>query len=91
MILDKRRYRVSTVRMTPAEFTEAITSEVRAEMGRQRKSQSDMAKALEINPATARRRLNGESPFDTAELFKVALWLGVDVENFYPRATQVPA
>lgn len=70
-----------------AEFAGAVSAEVRAEMARQRKTQADLATALGINPATAARRLNAERPFDTEELFRVAAWLSVPVEQFYPRAT----
>lgn len=75
--------------MTPPEFAEAIAAEVRAEMGRQRKTKVDLARALDITPATAARRLDTTAPFDTVELYKVALWLDVPPEQFYPRA--VPA
>lgn len=78
--------------MTPPEptealaaFTEAIAAEVRAEMARQRKTQADLAAALGINPATAGKRLNCTAPFNTVELYKVAVWLGVPPEQFYPR------
>lgn len=71
--------------MTPPEFAEAIATEVRAEMGRQRKTQADLAAALGITPYTAGRRLKATPPFDTIELYKVAEWLAVPVEQFYPR------
>lgn len=73
--------------MTPTQFSEAIATEVRAEMGRQRKTQADLARALGITPATAARRLDTTAPFDTVELGNVALWLGVPPEHFYPRTT----
>lgn len=69
------------------EFAEAIATEVRAEMGRQRKTQADLARALGITPVTAARRLDTSAPFDTYELGKVAIWLGVPPQQFYPRET----
>lgn len=77
--------------MTPTEYAEAIGAEVRAEMARQRKTQAELAAALDITPGTASKRLNGTAPFDTADLFRVAVWLGVRPEHFYPRANEVPA
>jgi len=77
--------------MTPPEFAEAIATEVRAEMGRQRKTQADLATALNITAATAARRLECRPPFDTIELYRVAVWLGVPVEQFYPASTGVVA
>lgn len=73
--------------MTPPEFAfaEAIATEVRAEMGRQRKTQADLARALGITATTAARRLDTTAPFDTVELGQVAIWLGVPPESFYPR------
>lgn len=73
--------------MTPPEFAAAIATEVRAEMGRQRKSQADLARALGITAATAARRLDCTAPFDTKELATVAAWLGVPPESFYPRVS----
>jgi transcriptional regulator with XRE-family HTH domain len=77
--------------MTPSEFAETIAAEVRAEMGRQRKTQADLSRALGITAATAARRLDTTAPFDTVELSKVAIWLGVPPEQFYPRTTDVVA
>lgn len=77
--------------MTPPEYAAAVAVEIRAEMGRQKKSQADLARALDITPATAARRLSGEAPLDLAELMQVALWLGVPVDQFAPRLGEVSA
>jgi len=69
-----------------APTTEAVASEVRAEMGRQRKTQADLAGVLGIYTATAGRRLDGSVPFDVVELATVARWLGVKASEIMARA-----
>lgn len=72
--------------MTPAEYNEAVAAEVRAELGRHRKSASDLARALKISPQSIGRRLNGDQPFDVIELASIAAWLGIDVQRLMPVA-----
>lgn len=67
--------------MTPTEYANAVAAEVRAEMGRQRKTQADLAKALGFTAATAARRLDGGTPFDVIELAVVANWLGIEIHQ----------
>lgn len=71
--------------MTPTEYAAATGAAVRAELARRRKSQSDMAKVLSITPATARKRLSGESPLNVAELARIANWLQVPVSTLRPQ------
>ena len=68
--------------MTPQQYADAVAGEVRAEMGKQRKTQAELAKVLGMTTATAGRRLSAEVPFDVIELVSVSEWLGVDVERF---------
>lgn len=72
--------------MTPSDYVQAVAAEVRAEMGRQRKTQAELAKTLDITAATAARRLDGSVPFDVLELLTVARWLGVSTEQLLPSA-----
>lgn len=67
--------------MTPDQYAEAIGSEVRAELARQRKTQAELASTLGITSATAARRLSGASPFDVSELATVANWLGIPLSR----------
>jgi transcriptional regulator with XRE-family HTH domain len=69
---------VQTVR----EPHELVAAEVRAEMARQRMSQTRLAEALGVTQASVSRRLVGEVPFDIQELYKVAEFLGVPVAQF---------
>jgi predicted transcriptional regulator len=57
---------------------EAIASEVRSLMGRRRVSQTALARLLGISQSALSRRLVGEQPFDTDELFVIARHLGVE-------------
>lgn len=61
-----------------------VATEVRAEMGRQFKSQSDLAELLEIDQGSASLRLRGLRSFRTEELVAIAEWLGVPVAQFLP-------
>jgi transcriptional regulator with XRE-family HTH domain len=70
--------------MTPQQYAENVATEVRAEMGRQRKTQAELAQALGITAATAGRRLSGEVPFDLIEIAQAAVWLGVEPTRFTP-------
>lgn len=78
-------------RTPPQGFAEAIASEVRAEMARQRKTQGDLADALGISRPTAAKRLNAVQPFDASELYVVATWLGVPPSQFWPADDGIPA
>ncbi|GAA0189641.1 hypothetical protein GCM10008944_01250 [Cytobacillus oceanisediminis] len=73
--------------MTNHSTAEAVASEVRAHMARQRKTQGDLAQALGIGEHTAGRRLRAEIPFDVIELEQIALWLDVPVADLWPAAT----
>lgn len=77
--------------MSPTEYAQAVAAEVRAEMGRQRKTQAELAKTLDITAATAARRLDGSVPFDVLELLTVARWLSVTPERLMPSAGVIEA
>lgn len=62
-------------------LSEAVATEVRAEMGRQRKTQVDLARLLKVHQATAARRLDGSKSLDVIELATVAAWLGTTASN----------
>lgn len=57
---------------------------VRVELARHRVKGSDMAKVLSLSRTTMWRRLNGEYPFNIAELSAIADRLGVPVSTFLP-------
>ena len=62
-----------------------IAAEVRAEMGRQFKSQTDLAELLGVDQGSASLRLRGTRSFRSEELVAIADWLGVPVAQFLPR------
>lgn len=76
--------------LTPPDYAALVAAEVRAEMGRQRKTVAELAQVLDMARETAGLRLNGNRPFDVLELPRIAAWLGVPTSSFYP-AEQVPA
>lgn len=77
--------------MSPAEFSQAVAAEVRAEMARQKKTPKEFAAVLTMYPSTAAKRLSGEAALDMAELATVALWLGVSVSDLIPVAATAEA
>lgn len=65
-------------------LAEQVGTEVRVLLLRQRRSQADLARALELSPAAIGRRLTGEVPFDVNELEAIADMLGVPLATFLP-------
>lgn len=59
-----------------------VAAEVRAEMARQRMSQSRLAELLGVAQQTISRRIVGEVPFDVSELARVAELLNVPMTQF---------
>lgn len=59
-----------------------VAGEVRAEMGRQRISQTALADRLEASQAYVSRRLTGEVSFSVADLDTIAGILEVPIERF---------
>lgn len=57
-----------------------VATEVRVQLTRQRRTQAELAARLNLSQPTIARRLNGEVPFDLAELEAMAEWFGLDVE-----------
>lgn len=57
---------------------------VRAELARKRRTQADLAAALDMTAHTLGRRLNGEVPFTIPEIVAVATYLDVSLDIFMP-------
>lgn len=68
-------------------YARDVAAEVRAEMARQRVSQTALAEKLDVSQAYVSRRLAGDVAFDVAELDDVARILGVPVEQFVAAST----
>lgn len=56
-----------------------VAAEVRAEMARQFRSQSELAAVLRVSQTAVSRRLKGEISFDVDELVRTADFLGVSI------------
>jgi transcriptional regulator with XRE-family HTH domain len=62
-------------------LAEIVAAEIRAEMGRQRKSQDDLADVLGIARSVISLRLNGHRPFKLAEVELLADYFGVPITS----------
>lgn len=59
---------------------------VRAELGRQRRTRRDLAAALDVDEHRVSKRVRGLVPFSPDELIAAAAFLGVTVEDLAGRA-----
>jgi transcriptional regulator with XRE-family HTH domain len=66
------------------EVRERVASEVRAELGRQRRTQLELAEVMGVNQSTASRRLAGELEFTVGELHAIAKFFGVPITKLLP-------
>ena len=64
--------------------TKLVAASVRAECARQRVSQRDVARALELSHTSVHRRIRGDVPFDVDELAKIAELLGLSIHDLLP-------
>jgi cyanate lyase len=83
--LDSLTHSVKTLGMSQTLQAHAA-AEVRAELARQRKTQSALAEALGRSEAYVTRRLTGEVAFNLEEIESVAGFLGVPTSRFLERA-----
>lgn len=72
---------------TATVMRDAIATEVRAELGRQRKTQREVGQMLGLPQSSIALRLNGKTPFRAEELVALAEALGVSVDRFIPSQT----
>lgn len=64
---------------------------VRAELARKRKTQGDLAEALEMSPQTLSTRLTGKVDFTIPEIVAVAIYLDVPLATFIPEDAGIGA
>lgn len=62
-----------------------IAGEIRAELGRQQRSQAALAAAIGISPSTLTRRLRGDKPFFLEEAQDIARFLGLPLSELTGR------
>jgi transcriptional regulator with XRE-family HTH domain len=65
--------------MEIASTSQRVAANVRAELGRHRRSQGDLGRALGRSQPYVSRRLNGTVSFGVDEVAAIAAWLGVPV------------
>ncbi|SBT64257.1 BetR domain-containing protein [Micromonospora sediminicola] len=68
-----------------------VSSEVRAELARQRRPQRDIAELLGISVNQVSERIRGDVEWRVSELVLVAELLGVPVAQFLPAAAATSA
>lgn len=61
----------------------AVAAEIRAEMARQQRQQTDLGEFLGVKQPTISRKLAGKTEFRIDELEKIAEFLGVPVKTFF--------
>jgi transcriptional regulator with XRE-family HTH domain len=66
--------------------TQALASEVRAEMARRRLGPNDLAAAIDVHRVTASAIYNGRAPIDVERLDAIAAWLGLTPASLLARA-----
>ena len=71
--------------------SELVASSVRAECARQRVTQRDIARKLEVSHTAINRRMMGIVPFDVEELAKIADLLGLSIADLIPADTKASA
>lgn len=62
-------------------LAETVAAEIRAEMARQRKTQSDVAECLDFDRASLSLRLSGKRDFKLSELERIAEFLDVPLAS----------
>lgn len=72
--------------MATKNMHDLLASEIRAEMGRQRKTQTELSNIIHISQRATSYRLNGERTFGWEEAFQAAQWLGVSLTELVRRA-----
>jgi transcriptional regulator with XRE-family HTH domain len=81
----------------PATLTVLVAAEIRAQLGRMNVRSAELARRLGENQQWVSSRLNGRTPIDLNELFRIARALGVGVHQLLPspevvaRAAEVEA
>lgn len=70
--------------------TRQVMREVEMEMCRQGKSPKELAQLLRVSPATARRRLRGDTDIKVSDLMLTGRWLGVLASELVERAVVAP-
>lgn len=71
---------------SPTTYSDALAAEVRAGLGRAHLSQTDLAAAIGVSPATMSRKLTGQHPFNTDELERIAAHLRVSPSSLLAAA-----
>ena len=73
----------------PISTNERVASEIRAEIARQQRRQSDLVDVLAVSQSGVSARLNGRIDLTLNEVVAIADWLGVDPATWFTRSLEV--
>ena len=77
---------MSTDALAPATgLTAGVASEIRAQLGRQSISRSELARRLDVDDTWVGKRLNGRTEISLTDLERIARVLSVTVVDLFPR------
>lgn len=68
---------------------ERVASEIRAEIARQQRRQSDLTDVLDVSQSGVSARLNGRVDLTVNEVVAIAQWLGVDPSHWFGAELEV--
>lgn len=74
----------NVLHMETHKYSEQVAAEIRAELGRQKRTMSEVAEASRIPVSTMSRKLNAVGVFDVEELCRIARTLGKPLTHFLP-------
>lgn len=77
--------------LMPTSPAQRVASQVRAELARQSKTQTDLGEALSLSQTAISRRITGEVAFDVTELALTAVYLGVPVSSLLGEPSEAVA
>jgi hypothetical protein len=72
----------------PTDINETVAANLRAEIARRKRRQADLVDLWGLSPMGVSRRISGAVPLSPAELSTAADWLGVDMADLLPPATE---
>lgn len=76
--------------MTVTEWAMPTVDNIRGEMARRRRKQTELAAVLGISQSGASNRMSGKVPLTVNELYSIAEWLDVDVTVLLARREDTP-
>lgn len=64
-------------------FTESVAANVRAEVARKGKTQTELAFGIGMSKQSVSAKMNADSAFTLNDLERIANWLGIDIQILF--------